>query len=126
MRRNPLQWVGALVAVALLGATLAACGGPGAAASSSNAPVNVTLSEFKIDMPTALHTGQTTLNVSNTGKFTHSVEITGNGIDQKLESTLKPGEKAALQLNLTAGTYTVFCPVGNHRDRGMQVTVTVS
>ncbi|HUY98880.1 MAG TPA: cupredoxin domain-containing protein [Thermomicrobiaceae bacterium] len=126
MRRNPHQWIGAFVAVALLGATLAACGGPGAAASSSSAPVNVTLSEFKIDMPTALHAGQTTLNVSNTGTFTHSVEITGNGIVQKFESTVKPGEKATLQLNLKAGTYTVFCPVGNHRDRGMQVTVTVT
>lgn len=37
----------------------------------------------------------------------------------------KPGESGSLTVDLQAGTYQIWCPVGNHRSQGMQTTLTV-
>jgi hypothetical protein len=89
--------------------------------------VEVSLTEFAIDMPTTLPAGPTTFVVSNNGSFEHNFEIESEelGIEVALAANLAPGETATLEVDLPAGTYEVYCPVGNHREQGMEVELTV-
>lgn len=95
----------------------------GAAASDT---VAVSLSEFTIDMPTSLPAGQTVFEITNTGEFPHNFEIEGEGIEQELAENLRAGDSGVLVLDLAPGTYTIYCPVGNHREQGMELELTVT
>jgi uncharacterized cupredoxin-like copper-binding protein len=55
----------------------------------------------------------------------HAIEIEGNGVEEETE-TIQPGDRASVTVDLRAGRYTFYCPVGNHRDAGMEGTLTVS
>ena len=87
--------------------------------------VNVTLSEYKIDMPSTLTAGMTTFIVTNSGTKRHTLEIKGNSIDEKLKSALKQGESGTMQVELKPGTYTASCPVGDHEHKGMTLQIKV-
>ena len=87
--------------------------------------INVNETEFKLDMPGTVKAGMVTFNVTNKGAIPHSLEIQGQGIDQKLPSTLQPGQSGSLQVDLKPGTYMVFCPVDDHKGAGMMVNLTV-
>ena len=71
-----------------------------------------------------LRAGRVAFNVENGGKEDHAFEIEGNGIEQKSE-ILSRGNSASLEVDLKPGTYTVYCPVPGHADKGMKKTVTV-
>ncbi len=88
----------------------------------------VTLSEWKIDMPAELQAGTTTFVLRNVGEFPHTIEIEGQGIEEVLEPPLQAGETKTLTVDLEAGTYEVYCPVGDgrHREQGMELELTVS
>lgn len=78
--------------------------------------VDVTLTEYQIDMPTSLQPGWTSLRIKNVGKKDHSFRIEGHDFKKKLESELKPGQSATLQVDLRPGTYRVSCPKDDHDD----------
>ncbi|HEX2061931.1 MAG TPA: cupredoxin domain-containing protein [Thermoanaerobaculia bacterium] len=84
----------------------------------------VHLIEYQIHMPQTLPAGRIAFNVENGGKEDHAFEIEGNGIEEKTQ-VLKRGNTAALEVDLKPGTYTVYCPVDGHKDKGMRTTVTV-
>jgi uncharacterized cupredoxin-like copper-binding protein len=63
--------------------------------------------------------------VVNNGTHEHNFEVEGQGIERELERNLQPGESATLDVDLQPGTYTVYCPVADHRGRGMEVTLSV-
>lgn len=88
--------------------------------------VQVTLVDGAIEMPAELPAGPTTFAVVNAGVFEHDFQIEGQGIDQKLESTLDPGETGSLQVDLQPGAYRVYCPVADHAAHGMDMTLTVT
>ncbi len=88
--------------------------------------VDVELTEFKINMPAELPAGPTMFHVHNAGNAVHNIEVEGQGIEKELESNLEPGGKATLNVNLKPGEYRVYCPVGNHAQRGMDMTLTVT
>lgn len=96
-----------------------------APASTGGGTVQVKLTEFKIDMPNSLPAGTTTFNVVNNGKYTHNVEIAGNGIDKKLDANLQAGQSGSMQVDLKPGTYDVYCPVDSHKQEGMDLQLTV-
>jgi uncharacterized cupredoxin-like copper-binding protein len=87
--------------------------------------VDVTMTEYKFDMPTELKAGKTAFVVKNAGKKKHNFAIKGAGIDQKFQQNLAPGETRVLNVALEKGTYEVTCPVDFHPQRGMKLTVTV-
>lgn len=84
----------------------------------------VHLIEYEIHMPQALPAGRLAFNVENGGKEDHAFEIEGNGVHQQT-NVLKRGDTTALEVNLAPGTYTVYCPVDGHKDKGMRRTLTV-
>jgi uncharacterized cupredoxin-like copper-binding protein len=87
--------------------------------------VNVTLTEYHIDMPTSAEPGKTAFVVKNAGKQKHNFEVQGNGVDQKFVKTVAPGQTKVLHINLKRGTYTVYCPVDGHQKKGMDLKLTV-
>lgn len=98
-----------------------------AAASDSGGAqvVAVSLVDGHIDMPAELAAGPTVFEVSNDGSFRHTITIDGQGINVSLEPDLQPGESGTLEVDLAPGEYTVICPVGNHAERGMKMTLVV-
>jgi len=87
--------------------------------------VDVTMTEYKFDMPTELKPGKTAFVVKNTGKRKHNFEIKGAGIDRKFQKNLGPNETRVLHVVLERGTYEVTCPVDFHPQKGMKTEVTV-
>ncbi len=85
---------------------------------------DVQLIEYAIRMPDTLAAGRVAFNVQNAGKEDHGLEIEGNGVHQSTE-VLKRGNSSALEVDLKPGTYTVYCPVKGHKERGMSRTITV-
>ena len=87
--------------------------------------VDVTMTEYKFDMPTELKPGKTAFVVKNAGKKKHNLQIKGAGVDQKFQKNLAPGETRVLHVVLERGSYEVTCPVDFHPQKGMKTTITV-
>jgi plastocyanin len=65
-------------------------------------------------------TGTVTFRVTNEGALPHALEVDGQGIEEETE-TIEPGQTAELTVELTKeGSYELYCPIGNHRDQGME------
>jgi len=89
--------------------------------------VTVTENEFTISLSEQSFTpGTYTFVVKNEGKATHTIEIEGPGIEEKELDELDPGASGNLTVELQKGTYEIYCPVGNHKERGMETEITVA
>jgi uncharacterized cupredoxin-like copper-binding protein len=93
---------------------------------AEGAAVEVVLSEFAIDMPTSVPAGTVSFDIANSGEMAHSFEIEGQGVEESLDADLDPNQAETLTVELQAGTYTVYCPIGDHRDQGMEVELQVT
>ena len=62
-----------------------------------------------------------TFDVVNEGQAPHALEIEGVGES----STLAAGEREPLVVTLTPGAYDLYCPVGDHVERGMKLQIEV-
>lgn len=76
-------------------------------------------------MPETIAAGHQTFHIANAGKRNHNFAIEGNGISQKLASDLPRGDTTELTVDLKPGNYVVYCPVDQHRSRGMERRITV-
>ena len=103
---------------------------PAAASGTDASPqlVDVSLTNFAIEMPTELSAGPVRFNIVNNGAAPHSFVLEGEGIRKTLANVLQPGDSARLNADLAPGVYTIFCPVGEgaHRAQGMELELTVS
>ena len=83
--------------------------------------VQVSLTEFAIGMnPASVPAGNVIFNVKNDGDVRHSFEVEGQGIEEETP-VLQPGTSTTLRVNnMKPGEYEVYCPVGNHEERGMR------
>lgn len=97
-------------------------GGGGAAET-----VPVSLTEYAIDpADPSVKAGTVTFEVSNDGQIAHNLEVEGPSGEVELEQDLAAGDSDALEVDLSEpGTYEWYCPVGNHRDEGMEGEITV-
>ena len=68
--------------------------------------------------------------VRNVGTIRHNleVELESAGVEQKLFPTdLQPGETRTVDFTFPRpGTWEMYCPVGNHKERGMTGAITVA
>ena len=97
--------------------------------SNPEKTVNVTLSEWKIDMPALLPPGMYILRITNRGDHSHTLKIKNRDYEKKLEKELKPGQSGELRVNLKPGLYEVTCPIGfgpvGHESKGMKLELKV-
>jgi uncharacterized cupredoxin-like copper-binding protein len=101
-------------------ATSAATGG-----GDAGTVINVDEKDFTIELSTMEFTpGTYTFVTTNNGQTTHALEIEGQGLEEETED-IAPGDTAELRVTLEAGEYELFCPVGNHKDMGMKLDITV-
>ena len=116
----------AVVALLLLVA-LAGCGsddgGGEGDGGGSEAQLEVTAVDFAFE-PSSLEVGEggATLVLANDGEFPHALAVEGG---DAATDTVDAGGSTELSLDLDPGSYTIFCPVGDHRDRGMEGTLVV-
>ena len=131
------------IALALATALLAGCGGddeepattPEPAAEATEAPADsgggeaVEVSSpadgsLKFDQATlTAKAGKVTFTFSNPSQVPHAFEVEGSGVEEETD-TITEGE-ASVTVDLKAGSYEYYCPVGQHRAAGMEGTLTV-
>jgi plastocyanin len=70
--------------------------------------------------------GEVTITMDNPdgNGMPHDVAIEGDGVDATGE-VVQPGGTSEVSADLKAGTYTFYCSVGQHRQAGMEGTLTV-
>jgi plastocyanin len=66
-----------------------------------------------------------TFNFRNDGRFPHNIAIDGRQ-GAVFPEDLTAGQAASATIDLAPGTYTFYCPVPGHRERGMLGTLTVA
>jgi plastocyanin len=67
--------------------------------------------------------GRVVIAFDNPSRVPHAVEVEGNGVEEETETVVDGS--ARLVLNVKAGEYVFYCPVGNHEQAGMRGTLTV-
>ena len=95
--------------------------------ASGGETVAVSETEYAIDPadPT-VKAGTVTFEVTNDGEITHNLEVEGPSGEQELEPDLAPGDSGTLEVDLSEpGSYEWYCPIGDHRDQGMEGEITV-
>jgi uncharacterized cupredoxin-like copper-binding protein len=110
----------------LLARLLSGAATPASAGERPVAVIEVRLFEHRIEMLAAVPPGPTTFRVTNAGTTEHNFEVESKDLEEKFDLNLRPGETKSLQVDLTAGKYTVYCPVENHKALGMQLELTVA
>jgi hypothetical protein len=107
-----------------------------AQAQTFNVGLNGTIRPFAIEgAPTQVRAGTPIVfnsrNVGpagdTSGPNTHNLAIDGNGVDLRPSTpNLTGGQTGMISFPaLQPGTYKLYCPVGQHRANGMEVTFTV-
>jgi plastocyanin len=137
---RPLRRLGAIGSIALL-TGLAACGGSddeGSAAAGGGGGGGAESAELTLDAtegggglgfePRRLEApaGSVTIVMANPqgNQAPHAVALAGTGVDESGE-TVDAGGESTVTADLEAGEYTFYCPVGQHRQAGMEGTLTV-
>lgn len=151
MTRLSISPAAALVALVAAGALAAGCGSDDSednaaptgadttatqasttAASSSGAGADLAIAASESDglsfskKTLQAKAGTVTITMDNPSgdAMPHAVAIEGNGVDQD-GNIAQPGGTSKVSVKLKPGTYTFYCPVGSHRQAGMEGTLTV-
>ena len=104
--------------ILFIAATTAALGAQGVKPSTV---VTVRLSEWKLAVSAnRAPAGPTVFAITNAGTIPHAFEVEGRGIERR-SRVLLPGQSDTLALTLRAGSYELYCPVGedSHKHLGM-------
>ncbi|HWC25359.1 MAG TPA: cupredoxin domain-containing protein [Solirubrobacteraceae bacterium] len=114
----------ALTVIAALG--VAGCGGDGDDGGEAGGVKRLEATEFAFSpAQVTVAPGEHEFRIVNRGDAEHALEIHTPGGEVETDR-VAPGESATVTANLSEpGTYELYCPVGNHRERGMEGTVTV-
>ncbi|MHB0912920.1 MAG: cupredoxin domain-containing protein [Armatimonadota bacterium] len=87
--------------------------------------MDVALGEWYVRTnPEKAAAGPVTFDIRNEGTTVHAFEIEGQGIERRSKN-LSPGQSEQLTVDLKAGTYEAYCPIGNHEEQGMRTEFTV-
>jgi plastocyanin len=83
--------------------------------------------DFGFELPEDnLSAGTYTITLTNTGNATHDLVVERDGEDVGEAEQIGPGETSTFEVTLEEGEYVFYCSVGNHRQMGMEVPVTVT
>jgi plastocyanin len=135
--RFKLTISGWIFCLLFLGTFLFGCGAGGGGGGEDKAPsgaqkgavlktIEVKETEFKLQPAdiTLDKPGTYVFRAVNSGDTVHALEVEGEGIEEETEE-IEPGQSAELKVKLKAGTYELYCPVGRHKEEGMEGKLTV-
>ena len=71
--------------------------------------------------PATLRAGPVKITVTNEGGLSHGLGIEGLGLEQNVP----PGRSVTREEGLPAATYVLYCPIADHRERGMHAELKV-
>jgi hypothetical protein len=91
----------------------------------TNREISPTELQLQLSRP-SLPAGSSIVEQYNAGSDAHDLVIQRNGLLAFAYPTLDPGGDQRQTITLTRGTYTLYCSLLNHRDLGMQATLTVN
>jgi plastocyanin len=95
----------------------------GSGAESGGVAISET--EFALDpSDPSTKAGSVTFDVTNDGSTVHDLEVEGNGVEESTDP-IEAGGNAKLTVDLEPGTYEIYCNIADHRDQGMEGTLTV-
>jgi plastocyanin len=99
-------------------------GGSSGGSSSSSVRMSATDFKFTPDNP-SVDKGTVKFTLTNDGKSPHALEVEGPSGEKKTP-VIQAGKRATLEVDLNEdGTYTFYCPVGNHEQMGMKGEIKV-
>ena len=91
-------------------------------ATTGGQTIEISETEFALD-PSSVQvdeTGTVTFRVTNDGAIAHALEVDGDDFEEET-GTIEPGESAELTVDLSQeGSYELYCPIGDHREQGME------
>jgi hypothetical protein len=88
--------------------------------------VNVVLYDASIDVwPRLVARGKVAFEIVDHGALAHGFRIVGRDVDETSDELLGPNEHRRLVIKLSAGSYRIFCPDGNHADLGVSAPLVV-
>ncbi len=118
---RPMVAIWGAVAIVLLGA----CGGSDNGTPQGVATTPSTSPPAASSLSRTTFTPRTyTFKAEHVGSIRHSLEVDRPGLEDETQ-LLGPGAQGEVTVTLMKGRYEVYCPVGNRRERGMEVDVTV-
>ena len=96
-------------------------GGGGGEAVQVSSPADGSLKFEQSEL--SAKAGKVTFTYMNPSQVPHAFEVEGNGVEEETE--VITDSEASVTVDLKPGTYTYYCPVGQHRQAGMEGTLTV-
>ena len=99
-----------------------------ASGGSTETIMAVAETEFRLSPanPSVAKAGVVEIQVENAGKVAHALEVEGPAGEVET-GRIEAGADATLKADLgKAGRYEWYCPIGDHRDRGMRGEITVA
>jgi plastocyanin len=83
--------------------------------------------DFDFELPEGdVAAGTYEITLTNTGSATHDLVVERDGEDVAESEQIGPGETSTFEVTLEEGEYVFYCSVGNHRQMGMEVPVSVT
>jgi uncharacterized cupredoxin-like copper-binding protein len=70
--------------------------------------------------------GPAVLTIENRGSDVHNLFVEGPGLNAAAGDAIPETKSATMEVNFQPGTYTLYCPIGDHRKNGEQVQVTIA
>ena len=69
--------------------------------------------------------GPAVLTVANAGKELHGLHVEGPNVQAALDEPIAAGGSGTIAVTFERGTYTFYCPVLDHREKGETLTVPI-
>jgi plastocyanin len=116
-----------IAALAALPAALTAQAAPAAPAAPPAKPVDVTLSEWKVELASdTLTAGPVTFRITNNGGMNHALYVMGGTVAQGTKE-IAARQSATLRVTLKPGEYELYCPMSDqsHKMAGMTRRIVV-
>lgn len=93
---------------------------------SAGTTVMVLLEDRRIAVrESAIPPGPAVFTVTNGGSELHNLYLEGPGVQKAAGGPIAENGTQTVSAVLQAGTYTLYCPILDHRERGEQTTFTV-
>ncbi|HEX7708880.1 MAG TPA: hypothetical protein VF701_20645 [Thermoanaerobaculia bacterium] len=74
----------------------------------------------------AVPPGPIVFTIENRGTEVHNIFLEGPGVQRAADRSVAPNETTSLDATLAEGSYVMYCPMLDHREKGEEVTINVA